>query len=510
MGAVAVAALGPVVSVAGVTDPMAFNWATMQDEPEAVKPAPVRATPRPQQVQARYDNSLWTPENQRQWWMADYFSAKAANSFQVRRQLRMRSRYEVANNPYLFGVCNSNADDLIDKGPTLQCYTSNGNVNRQIEKAWNDWFTEVNGPEKLRTVKLAKTVDGEGFLILKSASSLENPVKLYPVDIEADQVTTPAPANLADLWVDGLTLDPVTGNPTKYHVLKHHPGDFYFPDFNPMAVEEVGKKWIVHWFDKFRPGQVRGIPTFTSSLDLFTELRSFRRSVVSAAQVAANFAILLESEAPANVDDDDTEYEPFAKVPIDRGMMATLPAGMTAKQMAATQPATTYEMFSKACLGEACRPLAYPLNLALGTSKDFNFSSAQLDHVNYRNSLHRERYECEVNVIEVLFKAWFEEAKLVPGLIPANIKTVADIPHEWHWPGFAPLDPLTEATTDHQRLSNGTLTWKQYWAARGYDWKDIMLQQEQERELIKRLGLRFGMPATITETTDVPEEEVDV
>ncbi|HEY1186931.1 MAG TPA: phage portal protein, partial [Gemmata sp.] len=168
---------------------------------------------------------MTTPENQRVWWSVDNLSAKAANSYSVRRTLRSRSRHEVSNNPYLYGVVNSNADDLIDTGPTLQVRTKSAAFNRAVESAWNEWCAEVNLTEKLRTCKLAKGVDGEGFLILKTVSDLESPVKLYPVDVEADQVTTPAPG-LNEMWVDGLTLHPVTGQPTHYHVLKHHPGDY--------------------------------------------------------------------------------------------------------------------------------------------------------------------------------------------------------------------------------------------------------------------------------------------
>ncbi|MDE2104951.1 MAG: phage portal protein [Patescibacteria group bacterium] len=450
---------------------------------------------------------MWTDENRRNWWQADYFSAKAANSFQVRRMLRMRSRYEVANNPYLFGVTNSNADDLVNTGPTLKCTRSSAAENRQIERAWSDWWEEVEGVQKLKTCKLARTVDGEGFLVLKTVEELEHPVKLYPVDIEADQVTTPAPANLADLWVDGLTLNPVTGKPVSYHVLKHHPGDFYFPDFNPLKVEVIPKRHVIHWFQQFRPGQVRGIPTFTSSLDLFTEMRSFRKSVVANASLAATLTAVIETQTQGNFTDDDA-IQPFSKAPIDRGMLTTLPYGYKLNAFNPAQPGTTYEMFTQNCLAEACRPLAYPLNLALGTSQRFNFSSAKLDHINYRNGLTVERKDCGVKVMDQLFRAFIEEARLIPGLLPRSIRSVRDIPHEWHWPGYESIDPVNDANADHQRLANGTLTFREFWARRGQDWEDMMLQQSLERALIDKYELNFGMPAsrTITEAQDPAAE----
>lgn len=458
-------------------------------------------------IVARYDNAATTDENQRNWIGSDYLSAKAANSFNVRRILRTRSRYEVSNNPYLFGIVNSNADDLINTGPTLQLRTDNDKYNARVEKLWAEWWEEVGGVDKLRTCKLAKTIDGEGFTVLKTYEKLESLVKLYPVDIEADQVTNPAPANLTSFWVDGLTLDPVTGQPESYSVLKHHPGDFFFPDMNPLKTETIPAANVIQWFNKFRPGQVRGVPTFTSALDLFTQLRAFRIAVLNNVQLSAAYTAVLESQYSA-LDDGDVEIEAFKRVAIDRGMMATLPAGVTMKAFDSKQPGTTYEMFQEKCLGEACRPLNYPLNLALGTSQKFNFSSAKLDHINYRNGLNVERAQCNTVFLNPLFKQWYMEAVLA-GAIEAYDGMKA-APHEWHWPGYESLDPVTDAAADHDRLAAGTLTYREFWARRGYDWRDVVKQQATEKKELAKLGLEFGDPVTrsITETTDANAEEV--
>ena len=51
---------------------------------------------------------------------ADGLSADAANSPEVRRTLRNRARYEVANNSYARGIVLTLANDLIGTGPRLQ------------------------------------------------------------------------------------------------------------------------------------------------------------------------------------------------------------------------------------------------------------------------------------------------------------------------------------------------------------------------------------------------------
>ena len=48
---------------------------------------------------------------------ADGLSANAANSPEVRRILRNRSRYEIANNSYARGIVLTLANDVIGTGP---------------------------------------------------------------------------------------------------------------------------------------------------------------------------------------------------------------------------------------------------------------------------------------------------------------------------------------------------------------------------------------------------------
>lgn len=465
-------------------------------------------TQRRQGVQARYDNAQNTQENKANWWSTDYLSAKSANSLEVRRQLRIRSRYEVFNNPYLFGIANNNADDVIDKGPTLQVGLSDKAKKKQVEQAWQEWANEVGLTEKLRTLKLARTIDGEGFWVLKSAPELYSSVKLFPLDIEADQVTTPQPRNLASYWVDGLTIDRNTGRVLTYDILDNHPGDMFWPDLNPLSFKEVPAKYVIHWFPKFRPGQVRGVPVFTSALDLFTELRAFRRATLRKAEIAANLTGVLETDAPPPDGTGVVAPDPLERIPLATGFLTTLYSKQKLHEFQTGTPSTTYEMFQEKCLGEACRPLSYPLNLALGTSQKFNFSSSKLDFVNYRHTLDVERYMCEVDVMNKLFRLWFEEAILVPKLLPAGL-TLANMPWEWHWPGYAELDPLIETEATLSQINGGMLTWKEYHAKNNRDWREVFAQMKAEKDLLEQYELSLGEPLKKQERINVDDPNAD-
>jgi hypothetical protein len=84
-------------------------------------------------VRARFDAAQTTPDNRKHWSNADPLSADAAAAPDVRRTLRNRSRYEVANNSYARGIVLTLANDVIGTGPRLQMLADSTKANRTIE-----------------------------------------------------------------------------------------------------------------------------------------------------------------------------------------------------------------------------------------------------------------------------------------------------------------------------------------------------------------------------------------
>ncbi|HRX85965.1 MAG TPA: phage portal protein, partial [Phycisphaerae bacterium] len=88
-------------------------------------------------VRAKYDAAQITLENRRHWINADHLSANAAISADVRRTLRSRARYEVANNSYAKGIVLTLANYVIGTGPRLQMLTDDPDANRVIEREFS-------------------------------------------------------------------------------------------------------------------------------------------------------------------------------------------------------------------------------------------------------------------------------------------------------------------------------------------------------------------------------------
>lgn len=452
----------------------------------------LRGPTRTRFVRAKYDAAQTTDDNKKHWANADALSAREANSLDVRKKLRERARYEVANNSYAKGVVLTLANNLIGTGPTLLVKTESPAFNRQVQQAFAAWARAIRLPDQLRTMTLAKKVDGEAFAIQTNNPLLPVSVQLSMRLVECDQVTTPA-GNWKPGQVDGIEFDE-WGNPAAYSVLKYHPGDMLGGYQQPQIIPA---RKVAHWFRKDRPGQVRGIPEITPALPLFSQLRRFTLATLTAAETAAMFALVLSTSAPANTDDDvdaDAAPAPYDRFPLERGTGMVAPDGYTPSQLKAEHPTTTYEVFVRALLREIFRCLMVPTNIGLGDSSAYNFSSARLDHLIYREAVGVERDDCEREVLEPLFSEWLSEATRIRGLLPDGTAPLPEnLPHEWRWPGWAYMDPQVEAQADTERLANGTATLAEICAERGGDWQEKIRQRVTEKAFEQQVMQELGV-----------------
>jgi lambda family phage portal protein len=474
------------------------------------KATPFRRRPRAWRavsIKARYDAATTTEENRRHWAAADGLSARAANNPEVRRILRNRARYEVANNSYARGIVLTLANDLIGSGPRLQMLTATAEANRRIEQEFARWAKAAGLAEKLRTMRMARAQDGEAFAILTSNPRLPTQVKLDLRLVEADQVTTPDLLPLGGSAVDGIVFD-AFGNPVEYHVLRQHPGDALV--VSGVQYDRLPAEAVVHWFRADRPGQVRGIPDLMPALPLFAQLRRFTLAVLAAAETAADFAGILYTDAPPGGEADAAE--PFEPIELESRALVTMPGGWKMSQLQAEQPSTTYAEFKREILNEIARCLNMPFNIAAGNSSSYNYASGRLDHQTYYKSLRVEQAHLEAAVLDRVLSAWLDEVVLIPELWPEDLGPFADWPHQWFWDGQEHVDPAKEATAQATRLASHTTTLAYEYARQGQDWEDALRQRAKEQAMMRELGLTSAqvLPMPDQESLDKDRDEEEV
>jgi len=454
----------------------------------------------PLNVRAKYDAAMTTEENRRHWANVDYLSANALNSPDVRSTLRARSRYEVANNCYAFGIVMTKANHIVGTGPRLQVRFESKLLSDQIEASFRRWYDRVGLAEKIWTATVAKIQDGESFLIAVTNPFIATDgVQLDYRLVECDQVTTPFWSPTPEQPVDGIVFD-AYGNVQAYHVLKEHPGDAILVS-SRLDYDVVPAEQVIHIYTKYRPGQARGIPEITPALPLFAQLRRYTLAVLSAAETAADFAGILYTDAPPG--GEAIEAEEWVPVELERRMLVTMPAGWKMEQLRVEQPSTTYGDFKRQLLSEIARCLHMPYNVAACDSSSHNFSSGRLDMTSYFRSIAIEQANLRRTVLDRIFYTWLREYLLANSL-PLTLEN--EIETAWFWDGMPAIDPLKEANAVDTRLRTGVTTLAHECATQGLDWEEVLRQRAREVELMRELGLPLTTENP-SKQTSIPEDE---
>jgi len=438
-------------------------------------------------ILARYDAAQTTVENRRHWAAADNLSADTTNSPEVRKILRARARYEVANNSFARGIVNTIANYTIGSGPQLQVRTDDNAINDAIEDRFGEWADEVRLAEKLRVMRMACVQDGEAFAILKTNRRLDSPVKLDLQLVEADQVTTPGLTLPRPGQVDGIIFDEF-GNPLYYSILPVHPGDPHA--LIQTEADLVKAEFVIHYYHVDRPGQHRGVPELTPALPLFAQLRRYTAAVLAAAETAADIAAVLQSDAPA-FSADDQAVMPFDVVELEPRMATVLPGGWKIGQIEAHHPSTTYSEFVRQILCEIARCVNMPLAVALGDSSQHNYASGRLDYQNWYRALKVERSLIERVILTPILRTWLNEAILVSDFLPLRVRMLpfAQLRREWYWDGLEHVDPVKEARARRILLEANLTTLANECARDGQDWETVQKQRAKEIALQRQLGL---------------------
>lgn len=443
-------------------------------------------------VRARYDAAQTHDLNRRHWAMADYYSADAALSPAVRQKLRVRARYELANNSYAAGMASTWSNDLVGTGPRLQLDLGPDappDLVRRVELAVYDWSVTIDLAKKLRIAKTSKLCDGEVFGIQTTNRSL-NGVQLDVRLIESDQCISPT-GFPTETDVDGVMFDD-DGNPSQYWFTRHHPGSLT-PGWS-LDGKWVEASRVHHYFHATRPGQHRGVPELAPSLELFAMLRRFTLATVTAAETAADFAAILKTTMPSD-GGGANKLELLETMPITRGMAIAAPDGWEPVQMKAEHPTSNYDQFVRRLLNEISRCIDMPYIVAAMDSSTANYSSMRGDYLVYRKRIGVERNDMERVFLDPLLVSWLEEAAVVPGLIPDGLPPVAEWNWAWTWDGFEHVDPTKESDAEASMIANNTATIAEVCQKRNKDWRQVLRQRAIEKAVERELGIEPPAPA---------------
>lgn len=428
------------------------------------------------QLRLRYDAAQPNASEAEYWSWADGLSASAANSPDVRKRVRERARYEVANSAHCSGAVATLVNDVIGCGPRLSIQSDDDDTATLIEREWRRWWRATSMTEKLRTLRRSQCVDGESFALMGTNPGIGHAVKLSLTLIEAEQVSLPLTGLVDENGSDGVRYDQHS-NVEAYHVLRRHPGDLLSWDQQGDWIEA---RHVLHFFRADRPGQTRGISELVASLLLYGRLRRYSDAVLRAAELAASLSIWLHtSQVPSGgmafLDAGDS-------IPFTPGSIGTLPPGYSVEALRSEQPTTTYESYKQSLVSEAGRGIGLAHGKAAGDHSSYNYSSAKLESIEQQKSVDADRHSIEHH-LDTIFDRWYSEAVAV-GLVPD-----ADIEPLWRWQGTEYADPSKESAAEATRLAARTTSLAAVYSRQGKDWETELRQIAKEKALLDELGL---------------------
>ena len=427
-------------------------------------------------IRARYDAAQTSTENTRHWAWSDSLSADSANSATVRKTLRDRTRYEVANNGWARSMVDTLAHEVIGTGPRVQILTGNPQADEWIEQRFWAWCQQARVGRKFRTMRKAKAQDGEGVGLFVTNDRFRD-VQLDMRPIETEQLST-LDMGYSKNQIDGIDLDE-NGEPVRYHVLKYHPGESRY-GFNPL--EEIDPpprpEDVIHVFRQDRPGQHRGIPELTPALPLFSRLRRYNLAVLTTAENVADLTIGLKTTHPETSSFDfgpsgtsasePTTYETFDTFDLERGLVTVLPEGTEPWQPDPKQPATTHTEYVKTVLAEAFACVCMPYSMGANDSSDENFASGKLTRLGFKRAVTIERRLDWDPEVKRIFWAWWAEAKgLMPDELKAGMREMADWIVAVFWDGTEDIDPEKAAKARSEALKTGQTSYPTLFAEQG-------------------------------------------
>jgi len=176
-----------------------------------------------------------------------------------------------------------------------------------VERYWRLWFGTTacdssgtqTGSGIFRTLYRAAKLDGDGLCLLPYKERDDSPVGLKLQVVDAARLSNKDNQQNTATRVDGIEKDE-DGRPVKYHILNVHPGNFRTYKGRKWSVVDAfgkdGRRNIIHFYRKERPGQSRGVPELAPVIGMIKQLTRATEAEIDAAVINAFFAVVFSSE----------------------------------------------------------------------------------------------------------------------------------------------------------------------------------------------------------------------
>ena len=435
-------------------------------------------------------------------------------------KLRNRSRDLLRNNDYARGAVAVIVNNVIGQGIRFQAQIPRARGagvddrrNEALEYQFKRWSRSCDTTGRLsfcqfQRLALRSLIESGEVFIRKHYNGPNIPFTLELIEadrVEVDYGLSPSQSASGDIIKMGIEQDPY-GRPRAYYLRRFHPGDIVFHPRNivgtsgPYSLERVPADQIIHLFIPDRPGQSRGIPWMTSSLQRLRNLGGYEEAELVAARASAAVMGFRVTKDP-----DLTERDSYGD-PVDSlepGTIKELAPGEEFIGFDPSRPNQSFEPFIHACL----RGLAANLGVDFESiSRDFsqsNYSSSRLALLQVRETYQSIQAWFIESFCQPVLEEWLDAAVLSGALQFADYELNPDRYSQVRWRprGWSWVDPAKETEAAVTAIDYGLSTLTRELAKQGLDLEEVLQERARELQLAQDLGLSIGPPE---EEDDLP------
>ncbi|RCK32494.1 hypothetical protein TH9_12235 [Thalassospira xiamenensis] len=228
--------------------------------------------------------------------------------------LRNRSRQLVRDNAYAKRIVDVIQSNLIGDGIITQADSGSEEIDRTLQKAWDDWsgttqcdadgITNLAGIQRMAAAAMTET--GEVIIRLRyrtaaQARQLGLAVPLQLQLIEGDYLDHTRNANMADggYIVQGVEFNK-SGKRVAYWLFTNHPGDYTQISSTKLQSIRIPADQVIHLYDAKRPGQVRGVSELHAAILPLRNLQDYQNALLMKAKIEACFCVFARGMGSSN------------------------------------------------------------------------------------------------------------------------------------------------------------------------------------------------------------------
>ncbi|HEX7776640.1 MAG TPA: phage portal protein, partial [Parvibaculum sp.] len=349
--------------------------------------------------------------------------------------------------------------------------------------------------------------------------------------VDPDRLSNPNNMFDQDRLRAGVEVDQY-GAATAYHFRRRHPNDIFGARAgDSMIWDRVprqtawGRPQVIHFFEKDRAGQSRGIGRLTPVIEALFMDHRLGRAELQAAVLNAILAVVLESPLDADMatqglapnSDSFGAYQAMRKDFHDEKRLTFGGVQITSlfpneklKMEAPSRPNANFADFESAVLRKAAAGIGTSYEQLSRDWSKTNYSSARAALIEVWRGYIARREEFTQGFCTPFFGCWLEEdisLGTYDDLVDDALESFHTLKAAWlrcRWigPGRGWVDPTKEAEAMGLRLAFQVGTQEDESAEQGRDWQDD--QDQLAREMRRRHALGLPDPVYPNKPTPMP------